>query len=279
LKLQADVNAHIQAYPSLHLRAALKRNTRKFLAKVETDPFPAQNFADARRLAFKMVAPMLSQWSVDANVPLSIYRTDIIELATNSRRLDIVAPFPETQFVPPPPVHSGPKFRGYSSLYRESLNTTSPAYSFLCLYRILEGLRKDRNDRGFRARNAGTEPPKYRTWKVPSNESQVVPWLNALYRLRPPWDSSQMISMFPIEARGVKINKVVDDLYKLRCKIAHAIAGDPDNVGDFWEESVAFTDEIETWMPLTQMITRRMLKDEFPTEFLVDLPDDDLGDL
>jgi len=85
--------------------------------------------------------------------------------------------------------------------------------------------------------------------------------------------------MFPEEARGAKITKVIDDLYELRCKIAHAIAGGPDTKGDSWEESPDYTAQVEKWLPLTQMMVRRMLKDEFPKEFLVGLPDDDLEEL
>ncbi len=278
LQLKADIRADIQVIGSAGIRVLLKRNRNGFFAKIETDPFPAKNFADAKRIAYEMIAPTLSQWSTEANVPLVVYRTDAIELATESCRTDVVVPFSEIQFVPPPS-GIGPKLRGYVSLYREALNSNCPAYSFLCLYRILEGLINDRGQRGAKARADGTDPPKYRIWRVPSKESHFIPWLHALYRLRPNWDSTLVAWMFPEEARGEKITKVINNLYDLRCKIAHAIAGDPDDEEKFWADSLDYTIKIESWMPLTQMIARRLLKDEFPNEFLVGVSDDGLDDL
>lgn len=66
-------------------------------------------------------------------------------------------------------------------------------------------------------------------------------------------------------------------LEPLRNSIAHSIFGGTG--GNFWEESLEYVDGIEKWLSLTQMIVRRMLKDEFPTEFLVGVPDDGLEDL
>jgi hypothetical protein len=136
-KLRLEV--HVPGLSSSPLHATTAQNSRGFVAKIETGPFKAQDFADARIIAFRMFAPLLSLWSIECNIPMSIYRTDVIEQATSSRCMDVVAPFPDVT-VPPPIGPVGLKFRGYASLYRECLNCNTPAYTFLCLYRILEGL-------------------------------------------------------------------------------------------------------------------------------------------
>ena len=164
------------------------------------------------------------------------------------------------------------------TLLGQTLNCNSPAFTFLCLYRILEGLSADRK-RKVRAANKGVQAETLkRFWFVPSTERQFIPWLNALYRARFTWNASMMGSLFPLEARGMEITDVADEFLKPRRDgIAHAFIGKAGSDG--WEESLEYHDDIEKWLPLSQMIVRRMLKDEFPTEFLVGLPDDGLDDL
>jgi len=281
LKLKDSANLKLEVRvggsSSVPLRAVTSRNSRGFVGKLEAGPFQAQDLADARRIAFRTFAPLLSLWSVECNIPISIYRIDIIEQATSSRSTDVVAPFPELEFNPPTnPV--GLMFRGYARLYRESLNCNSPAFTFLCLYRILEGLSVDRKRRVRAAKRGVQAESSQRIWFVPSTERQFIPWLNALYRARFAWDASMMGSLFPLEARGMEITDVTDQFLKPRRDgIAHAYFGKAGSDG--WEESLEYHDDIEKWLPLSQMIVRRMLKDEFPTEFLVGLPDDGLDDL
>ena len=97
------------------------------------------------------------------------------------------------------------KFRGYAGLYRDSQNTNTPAYTFLCLYRILEGLIKDRAQRGKEARAKGEASPSYRTWLVPSLESQYVPWMKALYPVKNDWLAGQLDSTSASFPRGARI--------------------------------------------------------------------------
>lgn len=277
MKGDATVTAHIfYSSDTASLRAAVKRNSHNFMAKIETDPFLAKDFADARQIAFRMMAPMLSYWSIETNSQLSIYRTDVIELATESRLMDIVAPFPELDFTLPN-IPISLKLRGYSSLYRESLNSNSPAYSFICLYRIIEGLEKDRKKRVIESKAQAVGPPNSGTWLIPATESQYIAWLNALYRIRPPWNINHLQNLFPEQIRGKRLSKALEHLRELRNKIAHAIFGE--DGCDFWEESFEYMDHIEMWTPLAQMIVRRMLKDNFPSEFLVGVPDVGLEEL
>jgi hypothetical protein len=102
--------------------------------------------------------------------------------------------------------------------------------------------------------------------------------LNALYRVRFNWDASQIGPLFPSDDRGKKIMRIIDEyIMPLRHKVAHSIFGESGS--DFWEESLEYHDRIEEWLPVSQMIVRRMLKDEFPAEFLVGVPDEGIDDL
>jgi hypothetical protein len=267
----------IGASPILH--ASVRCNDKGFVEKIETDPFPAQSLEEARKFAFRLLAPMLGHWCIECNLPISIYRTDVIELSTETRSTDIVAPFPELDYVPSiqTPLQMSIRFRACISLYREAINSNSPAYTFLCLYRILEGFIEDRKKKGIESKERGTPPPNYRVWMVPSTEPQFIAWLNSLYRIRLNWDGAHCGGMFPSTARGKRITKIIDDLYDLRCRIAHSIVGG--NQENYWEESLDYFNEIDTWLPLIQMIVRRMIKDEHPTEFLVGIPDTGLESL
>ena len=136
----------------------------------------------------------------------------------------------------------------------------------------------DRKARGQKAKKAGGLPPVYKSWRFPSSEPEFVPWLNALYRIRFNWVASQIGSLFHPDARGKKLTKIINEhIMPLRHKIAHSIFGETG--GDFWEESLEYHNEIEEWLPVGQMIVRRMLKDEFPGEFLVGLQDLGIEDL
>jgi hypothetical protein len=208
---------------------------------------------------------------------MSIYRSSVHEHTTPSHYMYVVVPFPEIEYIPANHALSL-KFRGYASLYRESLNSNTPAYSFLCLYRIIEGLFNDRDQRGRAVSEAGQPRPTYRSWRDPEAESQFIPWLLALYRGQFNRDASKIGNMFPEKARGMKITRIKGDILEpLRNRIAHSMFGDLGSVP--WEENLVDIDEIEQWLPLTQMIVRRLLKDEYPTEFLAGMPDDGLDDL
>ncbi|MDX2038052.1 MAG: SEC-C metal-binding domain-containing protein [Isosphaeraceae bacterium] len=270
IKIQAQIVG--SASPPLH--AVVTRNSRGFIAKIHTETFIAQSFSDARTVAFQKLAPFLSVLSIEHNTPIDIYRIDVLEHATGSRQMDFIAPYPEHELVSLPNV-VGDRFRAYASLYREALCSNSPAYSFLCLYRILEALTVDRKNRVQEARKNGNVPPSYRAWLVPSSEPQFIDWLNSLYRVRANWDAAVIGNFFPTETRGRKISMVMEKFLRpLRNKIAHSIFGESGK--DIWEESLVNNHEVWNLLPLAQMIVRRMLKDEFPDEFLVGLPDDGL---
>jgi len=119
-------------------------NKKGMLGTVETDPFEAAHFGDAALRALHAVAPTLSSMSAALDVPVSIYQMEVIEVRTNTRRISLKAPFREVYGWIPALESVTPDQQKYISLYREALNSNSDNYSYLCFYRIIEGLRNRR---------------------------------------------------------------------------------------------------------------------------------------
>jgi hypothetical protein len=109
--------------------------------------------------------------------------------------------------------------------------------------------------------------------RVPSNEAERIPWLDAIYIFHPVWTPQTLSQIFLTEAVGKKFHRIVDDyLRPIRNAIAHSVLDEgelvlaPDDPEDLYK--------VTRWLPLTKCMVRRMMKNEFPTEFLTDLNED-----
>jgi hypothetical protein len=97
--------------------------------------------------------------------------------------------------------------------------------------------------------------------------------LNALFPGRYNWDEFTFATIFKEEANGKKINYVVDKyLAPLRNEIAHPLL-------ETGELAVSIDDlkhirKIDQWLPLTRCIVRRLLKNDFPDQYLTFLNED-----
>jgi hypothetical protein len=81
-------------------------------------------------------------------------------------------------------------------------------------------------------------------------------------------------SIFPAEALGKKFGYVIDKiLTPLRVDVAHALSSASGELTLSVDE-ILHTQNVNKWLPLTKCIVRRMLKDEFPAEFLSYLRED-----
>jgi hypothetical protein len=160
----------------------------------------------------------------------------------------------------------------YSSLYREALNSNSSNYQFLCLYRVIEGLRERRNRlRGqlaVEAKSRGQTPSSYPDERIPTNTNDQIEWLNALFPVAREWDAMAVQSVFIKDILDRRVRNLIDkgeELHNLRNKIAHAVldSGEPiisiDNGVDL--------EEVEKWLPITKFLARFLLKDAFPDMF------------
>jgi len=246
-------------------------NRRGSLAKFSTR-YQALDFRDAYWKCFKALGPWLSNWSLQLDIPLLIYQTDIVEVGSGARRIDFKPPYFDSPLVGLPSAGLNPEFRAYASLYREALNSNSSVYQFLCYFKIIESIRDRRNRLGKEAKERGesfSRPPEV----FPSTEAEIKPWLDLLFPIRPPsWDPLMINSLLVPETAGRRFGNIFENhLNLLRVAIAHAL---------FESAELALsTDDslnIETvikWLPVVKCIVRRMLKNEFPDDFLTVIRD------
>lgn len=248
-------------------------NNSGFLGKIESEPFKANTFSDAEEKAYRALASSLSNWSVHLDIPLGIYQVDSTHLSSGNTRMSMSAPIWEVPFSIAPTAELKPEFRGYASLYREALGSNSPVYAFLCLFKIIEGIQSRRTRLAVEARNAETNFKRPRR-RIPDRAEERIPWLNAIFPIRQTWDPMALESIFRPEAIGKKFGDVIDKiLAPLRVNIAHALSLKSGELALSVDE-LLHTQQVNNWLPLTKCIVRRMLKDEFPTEFLAYLRED-----
>ena len=241
-------------------------NERGFLGKIVLESIDAQGFDDAELNAYRALAPSLSNWSLQRDVPMHISQTDSTEIATGNSRTSLVNPYLEAAWAVPGSGTMTDEFRPYASFYREALSSNSAAYQFLCFFKMIEGIQARRGRLNAAAREENREPRRI-IERLPSDTAACEGWLKAIFYGRPDWDQMSLEEIFPREVVGNKISRVVEShLRPLRVKVAHAIldSGEPTLVAD---EGLDIQ-KIMKWLPFTKCIVRRMLKNEFPADFL-----------
>jgi hypothetical protein len=83
-----------------------------------------------------------------------------------------------------------------------------------------------------------------------------------------------LASLFPDEVRGKSFQYVIDKvLYPMRVDVAHAISSQSGELTLSIDE-LLHTRNLNKWLPLTKCIVRRMLKNDFPSDFLAYLQED-----
>jgi methylamine utilization protein MauJ/SEC-C motif-containing protein len=248
-------------------------NQRGFLGKFVSEPFDAVSFHDAERKAHRALASSLSHWSAHLDIPIFVAQVESVEVRTGNTQTSILTAHSEVPLAITPTANLQPEFRGYTSLYREALNSNSSVYQFLCLFKMIEAMLKRRARLGAEARRAGkTLTREHET--IPASPDAAIRWLNAIFPIRRSWDAMALSSIFPNEALGKSCKYVIDKvLYPLRVDVAHAIS---DQSGELTltVDELLHTQNINKWLPLTKCIVRRMLKNDFPADFLTYLQED-----
>jgi hypothetical protein len=243
-------------------------NPQGFLGRIESDPFQSDSFEDAHSKAHHLLAPILSTFAAELDLPVRVYRTLLIEQQTGARSMRMTMPALEAALNYPPHPVIGTEYSYYASLYREGLNSSSIAYRFLCLFKIAEGIRA-RRTRVTKERLADGKPPIRIIERFPLSSADLVHWLSSTY-VRD-WHDRALEQIFRPEIRGKKFNHVIDvHLVPLRNTVAHAIL-DSGELG-MSSDDILKLDKVQYWLPATRVIVRRMLRNEFPSEFLLHLP-------
>jgi hypothetical protein len=248
-------------------------NEQGFLGKLVSEPFDAKSFHDAEAKAHRALAPSLSYWAVHLDIPLSVVQTESLDVRTGNTQTSILTPHFTVPLAIRPTANLQPEFRGYASLYREALNSNSSVYQFLCLFKMIEAMLKRRARLGAEARKAG-KPFTRKHETIPANPGAAIEWLNAIFSIRPNWDAMALTSLFPNEVVGKSFQYVIDKvLYPMRVDIAHAISSQSGEL-TLTVDELLHTQNLHKWLPLTKCIVRRMLKNDFPTDFLPCLQED-----
>jgi len=240
----------------------------RFVCEIE-----ALDFADAEKKTFRALASFLSSWSTQLDIPIDVTRIHITELSTESVQVGFITPYPTIPFVLKPEEGLDVEFRGYASLYREALNSSSLIYRFLCFFKIIEAIKTRRKRLGQEARSKGIIP-KRPVEVVPSGESHFMHWLSGIFHPRRNWDELDLDLIFLNEIRGKKFNWIIEKfLTPLRVDIAHAIFSETGELGLSADE-LLHSDRVKRFLPITKCITRWMLKNEFRHNFLPFVGDD-----
>lgn len=247
-------------------------NEKGFLGKIELQSIKAEDYNDAAGRAFRGATFALSGISFQYDVPLEIYQMDVIELRTDSVRFSMITPYRETPFLGGQTQAPNQDFLKYASYYREGLSSNSLNYQFLCFYKIIEGIRKRRQ----RLTKTAVDAAKARAVKLPSRNEERIPttreeqvaWLNSVFPTQQEWDDLALKSIFPVEALGKKITKLIsedDELDTVRNKIAHAILRSEEPTLSI--DAASSVETVNKWLPLIKCIARHLLNQEFPPRY------------
>lgn len=230
----------------------------KFVTEFECD-----NANAAETEAYGALAPLLSVWSINADVPLSVETIQVTEMTTHVSSLRARTPHFEMNFGSGLPFFAD-EFSRYASIYREGLNTNSSFYRYLCFFKIVESIIARRARQAGERRIAGLDPRTIYE-RIPATKEEQLALLRCLYVWRNSWDDMAMGQIFLPEILGRKITAILNDhLRPLRLGIAHGLLeqGEITMVLDKIEHLQA----VNKWLPACRICARWMLLNEFPGE-------------
>lgn len=238
-------------------------NREGFLGKLVCE-LEADNNDAAEGEAYGSIAPFLSAWSMNADIPIHVETIQVTNLTTSTSSLRVLTPHFEMNFAGGVHPLFREEFCQYASICREGLNSNSAFYRFLCFYKIIESLIAKRGREGAAMKQAGAHP--WRPYEViPDKADEALRLLNRLYPWREQWDQMAVAQIFPNEVRGKKVTAVRDKyLHPLRLGIAHALLdkGEIAVVLDKMEHVVA----INKWLPVCRLCARWMMLNDFQKE-------------
>ncbi len=250
------------------LKFAGRPNAKGFLGRIESPSFDAASFEDAESKAYHLLVRALSNLAGELDIPLYVHQIFVVEEQTGAMSLRLSVATQETPLSVSAVPQIGPEFSYYMGLYREALNSNSPVYRYLCFFKIIEGIRS-RRERIIRETLASGQRPVRRLEKFPSDSVHLKDWLRSIYSRE--WEDLALSQILRREAVGKKFGYVIDTfLIPLRNRVAHAIldSGEPGISSDDLME----LEKVIYWLPATRVVVRRMVRNEFPQEFLTHLP-------
>jgi hypothetical protein len=239
-------------------------NELGFLGKVVVNELEAANAQVAENKAYGALAPFLSAWSVNLDVPINIETIEVTDLTTKVSSLRVRNPHLEMNFGGGPIPFFAEEFCQYASVYREGLNSNSPFYRFLCFFKIIESII-GRRARETAKRLAARESVQREQERIPQTKEDLLALLKRLYVWRGSWDDMSIEQSFPLEVRGKKLTWIHDHcLRPLRLGIAHALLK-PGEI-TILLDNIEHIQQANKWLPICRIMARMMLLKEFPKE-------------
>jgi hypothetical protein len=234
-----------------------------FLGKLVCELDADSNQA-AETEAYGSLAPFLSAWSMNVDIPIHVETIQVTNLTTHVSFLRAVTPHFEMNFGGGTQPFFLDEFCQYASIYREGLNTNSAFYRFLCFYKIIESVIGKRG-REAKAKKLAGQDPRRSYEVIPEKPEDILALLKRLYPWRNTWDQMALTQIFPPEVLGEKVTAIRDKHFRpLRLGIAHALldTGEITVVLDKME----YIQAVNKWLPLCRICARWMLLDDFPRE-------------
>ncbi len=184
-------------------------------------------------------------------------------MRTGNSQISVTMPFYDALASAVSPKDLSEDFLWFAALYREALNSNSPLYRFLCVYKIIEGI--------IVRRGVTKIYPKVKE-RVPDNRTEFNAWLHAVFPARPTqWYEMALDSVFVKEALGRSVGDIREkDLRPIRNDIGHLFS-DEDIASPkarLWVDDPLQMMKVHHWLPVTTCIARLMLKNEFPDMYL-----------
>ncbi len=249
-------------------------NRRGQLGKFRVENVSASSYEEARNLGSCVIHDVLSNMSLMYDVPLEVYRTDVIDEKTSNQHITVRMPFGSGIWNTEPILGKG--LNECAALYREALGSNSDFYGFLCLYKVIEvvqGLVQcDANE----AVERKEKPPKQMRHAMPSSDNELREWIRPVFPGYYRWGQFELGNVAPKEARGAKFSAVLDKyLRPLRNSIAHGLL-DTQGVVNVDDPDLQY--RVRYWLPYTRLMARRWLFARFFPALLEPSPSHETGD-
>lgn len=235
----------------------LVANRRGRLGQIRT-VLRAHDAGGAWRTTHRLLNPLLCDLSYRYDVPVEVLQANVFELATltlsGMKRDD----FREKVFDPEGFLGSGlsyetlPNYEFFTRLYRESANSSSADYGFLCFFRIAEGViqlrRKRIAEREGKPWRKVSRPEVFLGHEIAENDEE---------------------NLFPPELLGKSLWEVYEELKSERVKVGHGFLDEEDpllSYEDIIADRLEGEERAETRRIQARYLARRMLESEFFSE-------------
>lgn len=240
-------------------------NDNGYLGKLVVEEIYASSFHEAEDLAYQVIAPFLSAWSLHLDIPMHVETIQVTDLQTQTNSLRVRTPPFEMTFAGGLTPVLTDDFCQYASLYREGMNSNSGFYRFLCFYKIIESIDFRRSRTNSAAKQSGQQVRRFRE-VVPADAGELLALLKDVYPWRTQWDTFALDQIVPADVRGKRIGWVREKhLNPLRVGIAHALL----KTGEIriTLDKLEHVQQVNKWLPLCRILARMVLRHEFPAEF------------